>query len=168
MASPYPWLVDEKCPFAVWEPIIGHSRPGQLAWKKKIVLHITQGPTAAGAIAWFKQSEGPAAVSAHFVIDRDGTIYQLVPLSDTAWHANAANAYSIGIEHAAIAGTLLATEEQYSASAMLVAWLCKLLQLPCDRNTVRTHYEVSQISHHALCCTGALNPDRVVDMAQKI
>jgi N-acetyl-anhydromuramyl-L-alanine amidase AmpD len=137
-----------------------------LAQRNLIVLHITQGPTAMSAIWTFEASIHPNRTSAHFVVDRDGTVYQLLDLSDTAWHASAVNERSIGIEHAAIAGTLLATEAQYLASAALVAWLCGALKIPCDRAHVRTHNEASPADHHELCCTGALDPDRVVAMAR--
>jgi len=37
-------------------------------------------------------------VSSHFVIDNDGTIYQLVDVNDVAWHAGKVNSKSIGID----------------------------------------------------------------------
>ena len=37
-------------------------------------------------------------VSSHFVIDNDGTIYQMVDTDDIAWHAGKVNARSIGID----------------------------------------------------------------------
>lgn len=69
-----------------------------------IVVHYTGGINASGAIsALFKSKR---EVSAHFVIDVDGTIHQLMPLDKIAWHAgrskmgarNGLNKYSIGIE----------------------------------------------------------------------
>jgi N-acetyl-anhydromuramyl-L-alanine amidase AmpD len=39
------------------------------------------------------------------VIDRDGTVFQLLDLNDTAWHAGACNPASAGIEHAAMTAT---------------------------------------------------------------
>ncbi len=147
---------------ATWMPLTGHSAPGNVANRKLIVLHITQGPTAASAIDTFKSSVAPHRVSAHFVIDRDGTVYQLLDLNDTAWHASACNPTSVGIEHAAMVGTLMATDDQYDASSKLVAWLCTRLNVPCDRDHVKTHNEVSPQDGHTLCCTGALDPDRVV------
>ena len=50
---------------------------------RAICLHITDGDTAAGAISWF---HNPASdVSAHYVVDRAGTIWQVVAEADTAW-----------------------------------------------------------------------------------
>src|SRR5580658_3999904 len=122
-------------------PLTGHSAPGSVANRKLIVLHITQGPTASSAINTFKASVAPHRVSAHFVIDRDGTVFQLLDLNDTAWHASACNSTSVGIEHAAVSGTLMATDEQYDASSKLVAWLCGRLNVTCDREHVKTHNE---------------------------
>ena len=69
-----------------------------------LVIHYTAGTTATGAIEWFKKPEAEA--SAHFVVDRDGSITQMVPMNRRAWHAGASkwgeltdiNTYSIGIE----------------------------------------------------------------------
>ena len=164
-----------------------HSLPGRLADKNLIVLHETEGSTAAGAISTFRQSKAPNRVSCHFVIDRDGTVYQCIGIADIAWHASQVNAHSVGIEHAGISPTgakaishthallnpplppvaaMPCTEAQYAASAKLVAWLCTQLQIPCDRSHVREHCEASPADHHDLCCHGALDPDRVVTMAK--
>lgn len=152
-------------PKAKWTPLTDHSSPGTIEQRNTVVLHITDGSTAAGAIAWFRQSKAPNRVPAHFVIDRNGNVTQLLDIRETAWHASQANAHSIGIEHAAIAGKLMATEEQYQSSAELVAWCCQQMGVPCDRAHVRTHNEASPRDGHVQCCTGALDPDEVVRRA---
>lgn len=152
---------------AIWRPLLDHSSPGKLENRNKVVLHITEGGTAWSAIWTFERSVAPHRVSAHFVIDRDGTVYQLIDLDQSAWHASAVNSSSIGIEHAAISHKLMATEEQYKASAELVAWLCRVMKIPISREHVLTHYEASPKDRHTLCCTGALDPDRVVSMANE-
>ncbi len=155
-------------PNAVWKPLTGHSSPGTLAQRKLIVLHITAGSTMVGAFNTFQGSLAPHRVSAHFIIDRDGTIYQLLSLSETAWHASAVNGHSIGIEHVGVPQTLMCTTEQYSASALLVKWLCEKLGLPLDRTHVVDHSEASPADGHILCCKGALSPDHVVEMAAEL
>lgn len=159
------------CPFAVDKPITQYAY-GTIHDRNTIVLHITEGPTAAGAIEWFRQSKVPNRISAHFVIDRDGTIYQLVSINDTAWHASQCNSRSIGIEHVAVSSGpdkagLPVTYDQYIASAMLIKWLAEQMGIPIDRNHIRTHNEASPADHHTLCCTGALDPDKLVALAQK-
>jgi N-acetylmuramoyl-L-alanine amidase CwlA len=59
------------------------------------IVHIMEG-TLAGTDSWFRN---PAAqVSAHFGAGRKGELYQWVGTSNQAWHAMAANDYSIGCE----------------------------------------------------------------------
>jgi N-acetyl-anhydromuramyl-L-alanine amidase AmpD len=176
-------------PDAVAAWIDGHSQPGTLADKNTIVLHETEGASAAGAISTFRQSVAPHRVSCHFVIDRDGTVFQCINIADVAWHASQVNAHSVGIEHAGISATgakaisqshalmnpplppvaaMPCTDAQYAASSKLVAWLCHKLQIPCDRTHVREHCEASPADHHDLCCHGALDPNRVVAMAKVV
>ena len=50
-----------------------------------IVIHYTAAGSAESTISWFKNPM--ARVSAHYLIARNGTIYQLVQDEDTAWHA---------------------------------------------------------------------------------
>ncbi len=69
-----------------------------------VVLHYTGMPT--GAAALHRLTDPAAKVSAHFLIDEDGTTYRLVDESRRAWHAGRGswgcvtdvNAASIGIE----------------------------------------------------------------------
>lgn len=69
-----------------------------------LVLHYTGMPTAEGALA--RLCDAQAQVSAHWLIDEDGTLFALVPEHLRAWHAGvscwrgetAVNARSIGIE----------------------------------------------------------------------
>jgi N-acetyl-anhydromuramyl-L-alanine amidase AmpD len=49
---------------------------------KGVVLHGTAGPNA---VQYFKKPE--AQVSAHYVIEQDGSVIQMVSEDDTAWHA---------------------------------------------------------------------------------
>ena len=69
-----------------------------------IVLHYTGMPTAAEAIA--RLCDPAAKVSAHYLVDEDGTVHAMVPEDRRAWHAGQShwrevadvNAASIGIE----------------------------------------------------------------------
>lgn len=60
-----------------------------------VVVHCTQGSTAAGAAGWF---QNPAAGgSAHIVVD-DTEVYRCVHDRDTAWHAKGHNTIGLGLE----------------------------------------------------------------------
>ena len=69
-----------------------------------LVIHYTGMPTAADALT--RLCDADAHVSAHYMIDEDGTVLALVPEGKRAWHAGVSywrghtdiNARSIGIE----------------------------------------------------------------------
>ena len=61
---------------------------------------------------------------AHFVVDRDGTIYQLVSLRIRCRHTVGLNWTAIGIEHVGLSGAeVLANPRQLAASIRLSRWL---------------------------------------------
>jgi beta-N-acetylhexosaminidase len=61
---------------------------------------------------------------AHFVIDRDGTIYQLVPLDTICRHTVGLNWTAIGIEHVGTSDAeILSDPRQLRASLELTLWL---------------------------------------------
>jgi len=74
-----------------------------------IVIHDTESETAKAALSWFEAPQ--SKVSAHYVVDRDGTVYRCVPDDRRAWHAGGSvlagrdnvNDFSIGIELAGFA-----------------------------------------------------------------
>jgi N-acetylmuramoyl-L-alanine amidase len=77
------------------------TRPGGV---DMLVLHYTG--MQSGAVALARMCEAAAQVSAHYMIDEDGTVYRLVPEDRRAWHAgvsfwggeSSVNGRSIGIE----------------------------------------------------------------------
>ncbi|WP_051940258.1 N-acetylmuramoyl-L-alanine amidase [Phaeacidiphilus oryzae] len=106
-----------------------------------IVIHDTE-TSAAAAIHAFQHPADQA--SAHYLIGRDGSVTQLVPDRDIAWHAGNkyVNAHSIGIEHEGYAMRADFTEAEYRASAELVRWLAARYGIPLDRDHVIGHDEV--------------------------
>ena len=61
---------------------------------------------------------------AHFVVDRDGTIYQLVSLTLMCRHTIGLNDVAIGIEHVGVSdGDILGRSRQLAASLRLTRWL---------------------------------------------
>jgi N-acetylmuramoyl-L-alanine amidase len=64
------------------------------------------------------------ATCAHFVVDRDGTIYQLVPVTIICRHTVGLNWTAIGIEHVGYSdGQILGNRRQLAASLKLTRWL---------------------------------------------
>jgi N-acetylmuramoyl-L-alanine amidase len=63
-------------------------------------------------------------VCSHFVVDRDGTIYQLVPTSIICRHTVGLNWTAIGIEHVGSSDAqILGNPRQMAASLRLTRWL---------------------------------------------
>ena len=110
---------------------------GQVGTKiDKIVLHCTEG-SLASALAEFQRTDS-RKVSAHYVIDRNGDIYQMVNDTDCANHCMGANAGSIGIEHVGSETDSLAPP-QAAASAALIRWLLQEHQIPRTNIWPRFH-----------------------------
>jgi N-acetyl-anhydromuramyl-L-alanine amidase AmpD len=98
-----------------------------------IVLHWTATPSLAAALATFTPETLPPGrpelrraglvnVSAHFVVDRDGTIYQLMPTTWMARHTIGLNRLALGIENVGGPSAPL-TAAQVDANAWLVRHL---------------------------------------------
>jgi hypothetical protein len=95
-----------------------------------IVVHCTEG-SLNSAINEFL-NPGGRQVSAHYLIDRDGKIYQMVPDDERANHCKGANENSIGIEHVGLETEALAPAQE-AASAKLIRWLMAQYRIPAER-----------------------------------
>ena len=97
---------------------------------KVIVEHYTATDTLQAAYATFANDvpdvelhELPATC-AHFIVDKDGTIYQLVALTTMCRHTVGLNWTAFGIEQVGLdAGEILNRPAQYGAVVRLTAWL---------------------------------------------
>jgi len=101
---------------------------------KMVVVHWTVIPTFERTFIAFDSPELPAAregiraggqlnVSSQFVIDRDGTIYQLMPETTMARHTIGLNYTAIGIENIADGNSLPMTDAQLEANTRLITYL---------------------------------------------
>jgi N-acetylmuramoyl-L-alanine amidase len=133
-------------PHIVWKPIpFGPKRRAEMAayakrhygidsWRltnpKVIVEHYTASLTFSSTYNYFygdtpdvELGEYPGVCS-HFVIDRDGTIYQLVPLTIMCRHTVGLNYTAIGIEDVGITDQqILDNPRQLASSLALTLWL---------------------------------------------
>lgn len=122
------------------------NRPHDMAINS-VVIHDTEG-TLQEVLDAFR--DPTFYVSSHYVIDRDGTIYQMVRTKNVAWHAGNwwYNMHSIGIEHVghAALGSTEYTPAMYDASAKLVKWLAARYGIPLDRQHIMGHDNVPATS----------------------
>ena len=130
----------------------GELVPGDVRF---FVVHVAQSPDAPGVISWFRN---PAAqVSAHFLVDRDGAVYQMVPLDRMAWAEMDFNNRAISIEHVGYTGQRL-TKRQLRASLELLIWLHRQFpQVPLHRTA--NPNGVGVITHAELGVLGGDHPD---------
>lgn len=128
----------------------------------KIIIHWIVG-TQSSCDATF--ADGRRQASAHYSVGQS-EIHQYVKEEDTAWHAGnwSVNQTSIGIEHEG-GPTIPITEAVYKQSAELVADICKRHSIPCDRDHIKKHKEVSD---RVTECCGTLDIDRIVRDANAI
>jgi N-acetylmuramoyl-L-alanine amidase len=146
---PHPSTVAFAKPTTVWNPIdFGPQRKAEMAayvsrhygsfmsptWRlsdpRVIVIHFTDTPdfsstynTVASDTADSELHELPGTC-AHFVVDGNGVIHQLVALSVMCRHTVGLNWTAIGIEHVGSSDQqVLNDSQQTSASLQLVRWL---------------------------------------------
>src|SRR6476646_10022463 len=135
---PKPAIVQKPIPFGAGRraetAAYAKRHYGIATWRLRsphvIVEHYTA--TTSFASAWNTfASDAPdpelgelPGTCAHFVIDRDGTIYQLVPVSTVCRHTVGLNWTAIGIEHVGTSDvSILANPRQLRASLRLTLWL---------------------------------------------
>ncbi len=97
-----------------------------------IVVHTTEIPTMTATFDVFNsptlrgrrelQSASQLNVSAHFLIDRDGTIYRLLPETAFARHTIGLNHSAIGIENVGT-DSLRLTDAQFKSNVLLIKYL---------------------------------------------
>lgn len=105
-----------------------------------IVIHDIEG-SALAALATFQ--DPTSAVSTHYIVDTDGTVYQVLRNEDIGYQAGNYwyNQHSIGIEHAGFdaTGYQWYNATQYLASAKLVAYLIKQYHIPFNHDYIVSH-----------------------------
>ncbi|HSW45504.1 MAG TPA: immunoglobulin domain-containing protein, partial [Phycisphaerae bacterium] len=106
---------------AIWDPAPSCNYNSAFSTKDTVIVHVAEG-SAAACINTFKNCANQ--VSAQYVIDYDGTVYQMVCEKMIAWHVPCENSRSIGLEHAGYTANTTHPEAMYQGSANLVRDMC--------------------------------------------
>ena len=133
------------------DPDIDHST----IEPRVVVLHYTGGNSLRGSWRYFDrtrieggrrtlQGAGELNVSAHFLVDRDGSIYRLMPETRMARHCIGLNHVAIGIENVGDGERHPLTDAQVRASAELVRLLARRFPIThlighSESNAMRKH-----------------------------
>jgi N-acetylmuramoyl-L-alanine amidase len=128
----------------------------RLVHPRVIVVHYTASLTFSSVYSAFARDvpdpefHSLPADCAHFVIDRDGTIYQLVPLAIMCRHTVGLNWTAVGIE---MVGTsdrqVLRNLAQLRSVVQLTAWLMQHLHIRL-RNVIGHNESLDSPFHHEL------------------
>ncbi len=163
-APPRPAIVQKPIPYGQTRKaeMAAYSKRhyGKAQWRlvapRVIVEHYTVSDTFASAYNTFAPDRPDSelhelpGVCTHFVIDTDGTIYQLVPLTVRCRHTVGLNDTAIGIEHVGrSAAGVLANARQLSASLRLTRWLMARFRVT-QRNVIGHAESLSSPYHHEL------------------
>jgi N-acetylmuramoyl-L-alanine amidase-like protein len=158
-------------PHIVWKPIpFGATRVAETAAysqrhygvrtavlkPRAIVEHVTATSTFASAFNTFSADVPDAELHelpgtcAHFVVDRDGTIYQLVRLNLRCRHTVGLNWAAIGIEHVGLSDAqVLGDAAQMRSSLGLTLWLMARYRIPLA-NVIGHNESVTSPLHQEL------------------
>jgi N-acetyl-anhydromuramyl-L-alanine amidase AmpD len=127
-----------------------------------VCMHITDGDTVNGAISHWN---GPVDASAHYLVDKDGSITRTVREEHIAWSNGVVrspdmgnpliahwvnnginpNSMTIGIEIVGRPGQPIQTA-QWASVVWLVADICLRWAIPPDRDHIIGHYQIDSIS----------------------
>jgi N-acetylmuramoyl-L-alanine amidase len=158
-------------PHIVWKPIpYGPRRKAEMAayaerhygihsWRlrpKVIVEHYTASDSFSSAWNTFAANTPDPELGelpgtcAHFIVDRDGTIYQLVRLNVMCRHTVGLNYVAIGIEHVGTSDAqILHDRRQLRSSLELTAWLIGRFHIRI-RNVIGHNESLSSPYHREL------------------
>ncbi len=163
-SPPKPVIVQKPIPFGATRraEMAAYSKRhyGTAQWRliapKVIVEHYTASESFSSAYNTFAPDHPDSelhelpSTCAHFVIDKDGTIYQLVPLWIRCRHTVGLNWTAIGIEHVGTsAAEILADKRQMASSLALTRWLMARFRI-APKNVIGHAESLSSPYHHEL------------------
>ena len=151
--APSPKPLPPPAPVTTRVPVVDRPSPNfseRALPVSMIMLHYTAGD-AAGSLAALTNPRAADPVSAHYVVDRNGTIYRLVDESKRAWHAGPGvwhgcsdvNSASIGIEIVNAGRDARGRREKYpDAQIAALIRLCQDIQSRHDIRWVIGHSDM--------------------------
>ncbi|HIQ04590.1 MAG TPA: hypothetical protein EYH31_02730 [Anaerolineae bacterium] len=110
---------------------------------KRVIVHHTVTLASPQRIAEYQiQNAGLPGIGYHFMVMRDGTIYQTEPLETVSHHTLTHNEDSVGVALSGNFSNSVPEATQLDASAQLIAYLLRKLNLTTDAVVGRNELEV--------------------------
>jgi beta-N-acetylhexosaminidase len=157
VAKPIPFGPQRRAEMVAYATRHYGLRSWRLTRPRVIVEHYTVGDSFASVWNTFAADRPDPELRelpgdcAHFVIDKDGTVYQLVPLGTMCRHTVGLNWTAIGIEHVGSSDAeILGNPRQLAASLRLTAWLMG-----------RFHIQLGDVIGHNESLTSPYHHERV-------
>jgi len=165
------WNSNDYLPYAdEFYPLSKHyGGPGAAGLMNKnnikgLIVHITDGNSLLSSL---KTTWETRAASAHFAVDKGGTIAQYIPLSQRSWAVDGWKVDNLwySVENVAVLGASL-TDMQIRMCGYLLAWLNGEYQVPLR---VASTPDESGLSYHAMFTKSKPCPGKpVIAQLQKI
>jgi beta-N-acetylhexosaminidase len=153
---PIPFSAQRKAETAAYSKHHYGISSWRLTNPKVIVEHYTATPSFSSAYNTFAADTPDAELGelpstcAHFIVDSDGTIYQLVPFSIICRHTVGLNYTAVGIEHVGMSDTdILDNPRQLQSSLGLTLWLMERLGIHL-MNVIGHNESLTSPYHHEL------------------
>ena len=141
-------------PLATWVPSPNHEPRRAVL----IVLHATEQDSVEASLDTLRSHNSGGPVSAHYLVGRDGHLYQLVTDSERAWHAGTGHWGTITDVNSASIGIELDNDGASPFPEAQVAGLLRLL----DDLTTRLRIPRTQVIGHAdFAPTRKVDPGRL-------
>jgi N-acetyl-anhydromuramyl-L-alanine amidase AmpD/predicted dienelactone hydrolase len=119
----------QRSPIAQWMPSPNYDARRPML----IVIHATEEGSAEQALHTLRTANSGGPVSAHYLVGRDGAIYQLVDDADRAWQAGAGRWGAITELNSASIGIELDNDGETPFAPAEIASLIRLLDDLCTR-----------------------------------
>jgi N-acetylmuramoyl-L-alanine amidase len=143
----------QRNPLAQWVPSPNHNARSPVI----IVLHHTEQDSVQESLDTLRSANSGGKVSSHYLVGRDGDLYQLVADSERAWHAGGGRWGSITDLNSASIGIEIDNNGDSPFTQPQIATLLRLLDDLCTRYNIPRN---QIIGHADLAPTRKADPSR--------
>lgn len=151
--------IPQHNPMAQWVPSANHNERQAIL----VVLHATEQDSVQESLDTLRSRNSDGEVSAHYLVGRDGALYQLVDDERRAWHAGSGRWGTITDVNSASIGIELDNNGTDPFPAGQIATLLRLLEDLCTRHNIpRTQV----IGHADMAPTRKRDPGRLFPWSQ--
>jgi N-acetylmuramoyl-L-alanine amidase len=117
---------------AIWRPSANYNKRGPIL----VVIHATEQDSVQASLDTLRSANAQGPVSAHYLVGKDGHVYQLVSESRRAWHAGGGSWGNVTDLNSASIGIELDNDGHSDFPDAQIHALVSLLREVCDRQGI--------------------------------